>query len=113
VAAVVTEDSDLIVYGCRLLVFKMDSQGHGDGFELESLLGAEPPAWVLCADTGRLLPGVLSFRSFNMEMLRALGVLAGCDFLPSLKGMGFKKAHCLVSKYKKDFKLDRVSCQEP
>ena len=50
----VTEDSDLVVYGCRELVYKMDSQGHADGFELESLLG--PPPERLLRDGGGRLP---------------------------------------------------------
>lgn len=33
-------------------------------------------------------------------------VLAGCDFLPSVPGIGIAKAHALVSKYRN---LDRVS----
>lgn len=33
-------------------------------------------------------------------------VLAGCDFLPSVPGIGIVKAHSLVSKYRN---LDRVS----
>lgn len=33
-------------------------------------------------------------------------VLAGCDFLPSVPGIGIKKAHSLVSKYRN---MDRVS----
>lgn len=33
-------------------------------------------------------------------------VLAGCDFLPSVPGIGIKKAHSLVSKYRN---IDRVS----
>lgn len=33
-------------------------------------------------------------------------VLAGCDFLPSIPGIGISKAYSLVSKYRN---LDRVS----
>ena len=33
-------------------------------------------------------------------------VLAGCDFLPSVPGIGIARAHALVSKYRN---LDRVS----
>lgn len=33
-------------------------------------------------------------------------MLAGCDFLPSVPGIGIAKSHALVSKY---LNLDRVS----
>lgn len=35
-----------------------------------------------------------------------MSVLAGCDFLPSVPGIGIVRAHALVSKYRN---LDRVS----
>lgn len=38
-------------------------------------------------------------------VLTGMCVLAGCDFLPSIPGIGTKRAYSLVSKYKN---LDRV-----
>lgn len=101
VAAVVTEDSDLMVYGCRRVVYKLDSHGNGMEFELEWALG--PPPERLMPEVAR--GAVLSFRGFCMDMLRTVCVLAGCDFLPSVRGMGFKRAHSLVKRFKT---LDRV-----
>jgi 5'-3' exonuclease len=40
-------------------------------------------------------------------VMAGMCVLAGCDFLPSIPGIGLKKAHSLVLKYRK---IDRV-CQ--
>lgn len=40
-----------------------------------------------------------------MDMLAGMCVLAGCDFLPSVPGIGIVRAHSYVSKYRS---LDRV-----
>ena len=39
---------------------------------------------------------VPSFRGWTLAMLQATCVLAGCDFLPSLKGISFKTAHSWI-----------------
>lgn len=41
-----------------------------------------------------------------MDSFAGMCVLAGCDFLQSVPGIGIVKAHDLVSKYRN---LDRVS----
>lgn len=43
---------------------------------------------------------MLSFSNFTLEMLQITCVLAGCDFLPSIKGIGFRKAHTLVKAWR-------------
>ena len=43
---------------------------------------------------------MLSFSDFTLEMLQITCVLAGCDFLPSIKGIGFRKAHNLVKAWR-------------
>ncbi|XP_058722513.1 exonuclease 1-like [Vicia villosa] len=91
IAAVITEDSDLIAYGCPAVMFKMDREGNGERIELEKVFSAES-----CKP---------SFRSFDMKLFTGMCVLAGCDFLPSVPGIGVARAHALVSKYKN---IDRV-----
>ncbi|XP_027923959.1 exonuclease 1 isoform X1 [Vigna unguiculata] len=91
VAAVITEDSDLIAYGCPDIIFKMDRNGNGERIQLKKVFSAEF--------------GRPSFRSFNMELFTGMCVLAGCDFLPSVPGIGIARAHALVSKYRN---LDRI-----
>jgi 5'-3' exonuclease len=39
-------------------------------------------------------------------LILGMCVLAGCDFLPSVPGIGVARAHALVSKYRN---IDRVS----
>ena len=43
---------------------------------------------------------------FAIDYLTGMCVLAGCDFLSSVPGIGIVKSHGLVSKYRN---LDRVS----
>ncbi|XWS60896.1 hypothetical protein CRYUN_Cryun07bG0077300 [Craigia yunnanensis] len=91
VAAVITEDSDLIAYGCPAITFKMDRYGNGEELVLAKIF-----------DSVTSKP---SFRNFDKELFTCMCVLAGCDFLPSVPGIGIVKAHSLVSKYRN---LDRV-----
>jgi exonuclease 1 len=39
----------------------------------------------------------LNFKGFTLEMLVTSCVLAGCDYLKSIKGIGFKTAQKLVA----------------
>ena len=39
-----------------------------------------------------------------MEMLLTMSILSGCDYLESIKGIGFKKAHRLVFENGSDIK---------
>ncbi|XP_061343645.1 exonuclease 1 [Gastrolobium bilobum] len=91
IAAVITEDSDLIAYGCPAIIFKMDRHGNGERVELEKVFSAESSR--------------PSFRSFDMKLFTGMCVLAGCDFLSSVPGIGIVRAHALVSKYRN---LDRI-----
>ncbi|XVF50511.1 hypothetical protein PTKIN_Ptkin04bG0107000 [Pterospermum kingtungense] len=91
VAAVITEDSDLIAYGCPAITFKMDRYGNGEELILAKIF-----------DSVTSKP---SFRNFDKELFTCMCVLAGCDFLPSVPGIGIVKAHSLVSKYRN---IDRV-----
>lgn len=48
----------------------------------------------------------LNFVGFTMQMLLEMCILSGCDYLQSLPGMGLKKAHALMKKFKS---YDKVS----
>ncbi|XP_050258721.1 exonuclease 1 isoform X1 [Quercus robur] len=91
IVAVITEDSDLVAYGCQAIVFKMDRFGNGEEIVLNNVF-----------DSVARKP---SFRNLDMELFTGMCVIAGCDFLPSVPGIGIGKAYALVSKYRN---LDRV-----
>ncbi|CAN0891482.1 Exonuclease 1 [Linum grandiflorum] len=92
ISAVITEDSDLLAYGCPATIFKMDQHGNGEELILDGVFDPEASRKP-------------SFRHLNMELFTGMCVLAGCDFLPSVPGIGIVKAHTIVSKYRN---LDRV-----
>ncbi|CAL9201774.1 unnamed protein product [Musa hybrid cultivar] len=84
VDAVITEDSDLIPFGCSRIIFKMDK--FGQGVEFQSLrLGKNKE---------------LDLTGFTNRMLLEMCIFSGCDYLPSLPGMGLKRAHALVKRLK-------------
>ncbi|XP_038688466.1 exonuclease 1-like isoform X1 [Tripterygium wilfordii] len=84
VDAVITEDSDLIPFGCPRIIFKMDKFGKGVEFRQSKLQHNKE----------------LSFAGFSMEMLLEMCIFSGCDYLQSLPGMGLKRAHALIKKFK-------------
>ncbi|GAB2299048.1 hypothetical protein Dimus_033122 [Dionaea muscipula] len=84
VDAVITEDSDLIPFGCPRIIFKMDKFGQGVEFRYHMLPQNKE----------------LNFAGFTKQMLLEMCILSGCDYLQSLPGMGLKKAHALISKFK-------------
>ncbi|XP_057992784.1 exonuclease 1 [Hevea brasiliensis] len=84
VDAVITEDSDLVPFGCPRIIFKMDKYGQGVEFHYSRLK----------------LNKELSFAGFTHEMLLQMCILSGCDYLQSLPGMGLKRAHALIKKFK-------------
>ncbi|KAG7274016.1 hypothetical protein CRUP_032610 [Coryphaenoides rupestris] len=73
--AVITEDSDLLAFGCKKVLLKMDREGNG--LEIDQ------------AHLGRCrsLGGV-----FTEEKFRHMCILSGCDYLASLYGVGLGKA---------------------
>lgn len=89
VAAVISEDSDLIAFGCRRVLFKMDRGGNAQEFAWENL-GS-------CSE--------LDFTGWNTDMMQLMCILSGCDYLDSLNGLGLKRAHSLVRRMRT---VDRV-----
>ncbi|KAK7901729.1 hypothetical protein WMY93_018498 [Mugilogobius chulae] len=73
--AVITEDSDLLAFGCKNVILKMDKQGNGLEID-QSHLGR-----VKCLGN-----------VFTEEKFRYMCILSGCDYLPSLHGIGLGKA---------------------
>lgn len=77
---VITEDSDLLIFGVKRVLFKMDKAGNGTEVDLTKLNEVEE----------------LNFKYFTDDMLLTCCIVSGCDYLESIKGIGFKKAHKLV-----------------
>jgi len=84
VAAVISEDSDMVAYGCSRVFFKMDNEGKGEEIRSRNL-GANEDLDLL-----NWLP------SKFLEMC----IIAGCDYLQSLPNIGIRKAHKLINEKK-------------
>ncbi|XP_037543965.1 exonuclease 1 [Nematolebias whitei] len=82
--AVITEDSDLLAFGCKTVILKMDKQGNG--------LEVDQSNMGRCRSLGNV---------FTEEKFRYMCILAGCDYLPSLHGIGLGKA-CKLLRLAKD-----------
>lgn len=87
--AIVTEDSDLLVFGCNRVLFKMDS--NGDCFEVNRA------RLTACRS--------ISLAGWTSDLFRQMAILSGCDYLPSIPGMGLRNAHKLLARYKSVKKL--------
>ncbi|NXM86167.1 EXO1 Exonuclease, partial [Oenanthe oenanthe] len=75
VQAIITEDSDLLAFGCKKVFLKIDK--FGNGLEIDQArLGN-------CKQLGNV---------FTEEKFRHMCILSGCDYLPSIHGIGLAKA---------------------
>ncbi len=79
---VVSEDSDLMVYNCALLVAKLDSAGTCDAVRL------------------RDLPQLPQFSALTYELFVVACIMSGCDYAASLPGIGIRKATKLVAQHR-------------
>lgn len=82
VDAVLTEDSDLIVFGCKRVLLKLDANGNVMEIKSSDL---------------RDLPCLK--RGWTFAKFRQACILSGCDYVSSLKGIGLKKAIETIGKY--------------
>lgn len=73
---VVTEDSDLILFGSKRILFKLDLMGS---------------CVMINADKLHLAMGCPSDK-FTMEKFRYMCIISGCDYVESLPGIGLIKA---------------------
>lgn len=73
--AIITEDSDLLAFGCKKVILKMDQYGNG--------LEIDQDRFGKCKHLGDV---------FTEEKFRYMCILSGCDYLPSIHGVGLAKA---------------------
>ncbi|CAE6449745.1 unnamed protein product [Rhizoctonia solani] len=84
VDGIITEDSDLVVFGCRNLLFKLGPDGSCINVRRDDLGAVKD----------------LSLLGWSDKELRWMAMLSGCDYIDSLPGLGLKKAHKLLRKWK-------------
>lgn len=84
VDGVITEDSDLLVYGASKVFYKMTKTGEGDLYKMTNLSSLD----------------AVSMHNFTEEMFMYMCVCAGCDFFKGVQGLGLRKAHALVKRFR-------------
>ena len=85
VAAVVTEDSDLVAYGVPRVFLKMDAKT-GAGVEVAAT------ALPRCRE--------LNLSGFTPDQFLQMCVLSGCDYVQSLPGVGPRRAAALLRRFR-------------
>ena len=78
---ILTEDSDLLAFGAPKVLFK---------FNFKELNGEE-----VCLEDIKKCEKI-GFGKFTHSMFLTTCILAGCDYLPNIKLMGFKTARSII-----------------
>ncbi|KIK93415.1 hypothetical protein PAXRUDRAFT_829024 [Paxillus rubicundulus Ve08.2h10] len=89
VDGIITEDSDLLVFGCRKVLFKLDSVAC-----TITSISRDDFGSVTAAEGG------ISLLGWTDSQFRAMAILSGCDYLPSIPGVGLKTAWSLLRKHR-------------
>jgi exonuclease-1 len=89
---ILSEDSDLLVFGAKRLLTKLDQ--HGDCVEINRA------DFASCRE--------ISLVGWSDAEFRRMAILSGCDYLPSINKMGLKTAYRYIRKYKHAEKVLRM-----
>ena len=90
VQGIISEDSDLLVFGCRRLITKLND--YGECIEI-------------CKDDFNKLPRKFPLGQLNMECFRTLVCLSGCDYTDGIPKVGLVTAMKMVYKLRN---MDRI-----
>ncbi|CAL1699692.1 unnamed protein product [Somion occarium] len=90
VDGILTEDSDLLVFGCKTVLLKLDA--------VEAMVTSI--SRVDFASLGATTVGGFSLLGWSDVQFRAMAILSGCDYLPSISGVGLKTAWALLKKHR-------------
>lgn len=93
---VLSEDSDLLVFGVKRLLTKLNQ--YGECIEIERADFAN------CKE--------LSLAGWTDTMFRRMAILSGCDYLTNIPKMGLKTSYRYVRKYKETERLLRMVALE-
>ncbi|PSS36962.1 hypothetical protein PHLCEN_2v1178 [Hermanssonia centrifuga] len=88
VQGIMTEDSDLLVFGCRNVLLKLDAvESTVTSISRDDFASFASPAGI-------------SFLGWSDVQFRAMAILSGCDYLPSIPGIGLRTAYALLKKHR-------------
>jgi len=92
VSAILSDDSDLLVFGAKCLLTKLDQ--YGECIEINK------SQFCACRE--------VSLTGWSDVEFRQMAILSGCDYLRSINGMGLKTAYRLIRKHKTVEKVIRM-----
>ena len=92
IQGILSEDSDLLVFGAKRLLTKLDQ--YGDCTEINR------NDFTACRD--------ISLVGWSDAEFRRMAILSGCDYLPNINKMGLKTAYRFVRKHKTIEKVLRM-----
>ncbi|KAG7196137.1 Rad2 nuclease [Scheffersomyces spartinae] len=84
VDGILSEDSDLLVFGCRVLITKLKDNGTCVEINRDNFSKVKATPFL---------------RTISQEHLRFVAMIAGCDYTKGLVNVGMKKAINFISKY--------------
>nr|POE48779.1 exodeoxyribonuclease 1 [Quercus suber] len=84
ISGIVSEDSDLLVFGAKCLLTKLDQYGE--------CMMVNRADFTACTE--------VSLVGWSDQEFRMMAMLAGCDYLPNISHMGVKTAYRLIRKHK-------------
>jgi exonuclease 1 len=96
IQAIITEDSDLLVFGCKTLLLKMSQ--FGDCVEIKREKFAN-------------VTGQITFHGWTDDDFRHMAILSGCDYLASVNGVGLITAHRLLKRFNKNIQRVLLLCR--
>ncbi|KAF9873499.1 exo1 protein [Colletotrichum karsti] len=91
---ILSEDSDLLVFGCKRLLTKLDQYGN--------CIEINRRDFCACRE--------VSLTGWTDTDFRRMAILSGCDYLEGINNMGLKTAYRMLRKYKTPERLVRM-CQ--
>lgn len=92
ISGIISEDSDLLVFGCKRLLTKLDQ--HGQCIEINR------------NDFCRVRE--VSLTGWTDTEFRHMAIFSGCDYLDSVSNMGLKTAYRMIRKHKTPEKVIRM-----
>jgi exonuclease-1 len=92
IQGILSEDSDLLVFGAKCLLTKLDQ--YGECIEINQA------DFSACRD--------ITLTGWSDREFRQMAILSGCDYLASINNMGLKTAYRMVRKHKTIEKVIRM-----
>ena len=92
ISGILSEDSDLLVFGAKCLLTKLDQYGN--------CIEVNKNDFCACQD--------IDLTGWSDTEFRCMAILSGCDYLNSIGNMGLKTAYRMVRKHKTIEKVIRM-----